>query len=276
MNELNLILTVPQGVLTATDLGVEGFARHVSPGSGRFFYGRTVLVDLAIDGMGPAFTFLDEGGWRDARADTLMALRAIAEGRRTKTALSNNAFSCTPLEAYRTVSLGKTGGQVMGLVGPEKLATYSEVACHEGMTPEDVAAAVGAEPPAARTPRVYMILAPVEFVVLSNLTPREYAWYATHRPGKIFRQVLFTELEADQTQLAAESRFADARRELLDNPRKKTKTVVAENCVNRVPFSAWTGYRSEVAGGLYATNGQALVRWGFPDEIPFAWEKAAD
>jgi len=44
--------------------------------------------------------------------DTLNALSAMVPGKRTKTALSNNAFSCTPIDAYRHVYLGKTGGQV--------------------------------------------------------------------------------------------------------------------------------------------------------------------
>src|SRR5512145_797594 len=98
---LNLILSLPHGIITATSLGVAGFAWHRSPGSGSHFRGRVVLVDLAVEGCEPAFEFFDEGGWRDARGDTVAALAAASEGKRTKTALSNSAFSVTPIAAYR-------------------------------------------------------------------------------------------------------------------------------------------------------------------------------
>ena len=34
-SKLNLLLTVPQGSVTATSLGIDGYAWHRSPGSGR-------------------------------------------------------------------------------------------------------------------------------------------------------------------------------------------------------------------------------------------------
>jgi hypothetical protein len=48
MKQLNLVLTVPHGSVVATSLGVDGFAWHRSPGSGKHFRGRSVLVDLAL------------------------------------------------------------------------------------------------------------------------------------------------------------------------------------------------------------------------------------
>jgi hypothetical protein len=119
-----------------------------------------------------------------------------------------------------------------------------------------------------------MVFCPVEFIVLSSLTPPEYAWYSTHRPGKIFRQVLFTELRADQTSLAAENLFEQARQEFQASPGKKTKTIVSADCINRVPFQAWVGYRREAEGGIYAGDATRVSLWRFPKEIPHAWERA--
>ncbi len=270
---VNLVLSIPQGFVVATSLGIEGLARHLSPGSGKYFRGRSVFFDLALEGTVPAFDFLDEGGWRDARRDTIAALEAAQAGARTKTALSNNGFSCTPISAHQRCFLVKTGGQVLELQSGGQRAAFSTHDCHERMTPEEVAQAVGAPSPKTRTPRLYMVLSPIEFMVLSNLTPVEYAWYATHRPGKIFRQVAFTELASDQTHLAAESRFDDARDFLLSEPRKKTKTIVTENCFNNVPFQAWAGYGCG-CGGLYVGDREGLHAWTFPLQIPEAWEKA--
>jgi hypothetical protein len=76
-------------------------------------------------------------------------------------------------------------------------------ACHEEMTTEQVARTIGRTAPADRAPRLLMVLQPVQFLIMTNLTPEEYAWYATHRPGKIFRQVMFAELGAAQEEIAA-------------------------------------------------------------------------
>jgi len=274
MEQLNLVLTLPQGALTATNLGIEGFGWHRRPGSGKYFQGRTIFVDTALSNGRPDFAVQDEGGWRDAMKDTLNALSAMVPGKRTKTALSNNAFSCTPIDAYRHVYLGKTGGQVMEMVRAGELARFAAGDCHEAMTPDEVAAAIGQPKHADRQPRVYMVFCPVEFIVLSSLTPTEYAWYSTHRPGKIFRQVLFTELQADQTGLAAENLFQQAREEFEKSPGKKTKTIVSADCFNRVPFAAWVGYRHEADGGIYAGDRTRLSLWRFPAEIPYSWERA--
>ncbi len=274
MEQLNLILSLPQGAITATNLGVEGFAWHRRPGSGKFFQGRTIFFDLALSNRRPDFTYLDEGGWRDAMGDTLNALNAMVPGKRTKTALSNNAFSCTPIDAYRRCFLGKTGGEVMEMERAGEVTRFAAADCHEAMTPDEVAAAIDQPGPATRQPRLYMVFCPVEFIVLSSLTPAEYAWYSTHRPGKIFRQVLFTELRADQTNLAAENLFVQARTEFQANTGKKTKTIVSADCINRVPFPAWVGFRREAEGGIYAGDKTRVSLWRFPAEIPHAWERA--
>lgn len=270
---VNLILSIPQGFIVATSLGIEGFARHISPGSGKYFVGRSIFFDLALEGLSPAFSFLEEGGWRDCLRDTQAALKAAASGSRTKTALSNNAFSCTPVSAHKRCFVVKTGGQVLELALAGTVARYPSHECHERMTPDEVADAVGGPRPCPRTPRLYMVIAPLEFIVLSSLTPPEYAWYATHRPGKVFRQIAFTEIVSDQTHLAAQSRFADARALMEAQPEKKTKTVVTENCLNSVPFTAWKGYGTCEAS-LFVGDRNALVRWAFPDPVPEAWDKA--
>jgi hypothetical protein len=276
MANLNLILTIPQGTMTATSLGIEGLARHRSPGSGKHFRGRKIYVDLALTPEGrPDFKFLDEGGWRETTGDTVTALEGIAGGKRTKTALSNNAFSCTPLGAHRACYLIKTGGDVLPLDPRVDLQTFAEHDCGEEMSPSEIARAVGRPEPAVRKPRLYMVLSPVELLLLSNLTPEEYAWYATHRPGKIFRQVAFTELRADQTQLAALSRYVDARQELERQPTKKTKTVVSEDTLNEVPFENWLGYTHEERHALYVADRERIGVWRFPSEIPRSWERAA-
>ncbi|MBI5547733.1 MAG: hypothetical protein HY901_27950 [Deltaproteobacteria bacterium] len=276
MAKLNLVLTVPQGTITATSLGIDGFTWHRSPGAGRFFQGRYVLIDLAIEGLKPAFRFLEEGGWRDAQADAAVALEAAAGGKRTKTGLSNNAFSCTPIDAYRRVFLVKTGGETLEMEAAGEIARFRDSNCHEGMSPEQIAACVGLPPQMARPPRLYMVLAPVEFIVLSSLTPTEYVWYATHRPGKVFRQVLFSELRADQVQLAAEIVYQTAREELGEKPHKKTKTVVTGGSINRVPYSAWVGYHRETPGGLYSGDQSKVQLWRFPETISRSWERAHD
>jgi len=115
MNKPTLILTLPTGNVTATSLGIEGLAHHHSPGSGKHFHGRSILVDLANDGEKPGFKFLDEGGWRDPYSDSVAALAGVRAGSRTKTALSNTAFSCIPVTAYKSCHLVKTGGETTHL-----------------------------------------------------------------------------------------------------------------------------------------------------------------
>lgn len=275
MAETQLILTVPQGHITATSLGVEGLARHRSPGSGKHFQGRKVFAELAMAGDRIDFQFLDEGGWRDVQGDTEAAIAAIADGKRTKTALSNNAFSCTPLEAYQRVYLVKTGGEVLELEEGVELHRFATHESHEEMSPAEIAKAAGLGTPGQRRPRLYLVICPVELLIFSNLTPEEYAWYATHRPGKIFRQVMFTELKTEQPQLAARSRFVDAREELEANPAKKTKTVVSEDCINEIPFQSWLGYEQTDQSGLYTADRDRIGVWRLPREIPRSWERAA-
>lgn len=273
--KLNLLLNVPQGSITATSLDIDGFAWHRSPGSGKYFQGRYVLVDLALEGAKPAFKFLDEGGWRDATKDAQAAIEATATGgKRTKTALSNNAFSCTPIDAYRRMFLVKTAGETLELEAAGEVAAFKDSICHEGMTPEQIAASVGLPPQTTRAPRLYMVLAPVEFILLSNLTPAEYVWYSTHRPGKMFRQVMFTELRADQAHLAAETVYEQARTALGQNATKKTKTVVTGESLNRVPFGAWVGYHREAPGGVYVGDAKKVGLWRFPQTISRSWDRA--
>jgi hypothetical protein len=274
MERLNLVLTIPHGSVIATSLGVDGLAHHLSPGSGRHFHGRAIFVDLALAEGAAAFSYLEEGGWRDAAGDTARALQEVVSGKRTKTALSSNAFTTTPLDAYRKVLLVKTGGQALDMGAPSEVARFEAAPCKESMAPGEVAKAIGAAEPARREPRLYSIFSPLELLVLSNLTPIEYAWYATHRPGKVFRQVCFAELRTDQPQLAASSRYENARKEIRENPRKKTKTVAVQDLLNAVDFEEWVGYGDPTAGGLYFGDRTRLMRTPFPVEIAHAWEKA--
>jgi hypothetical protein len=272
--ELHLLLVVPHGIVTATSLGIEGYARHRSPGSGKHFSGRTVFVDLAITADDrPDFRFLDEGNWRDAYGDSIAALHAVRIGKRTKTAVSNNGFSCTPVGAYRGCYLVKTGGRILQMESPQTLISFSSHHCDEGLSPDQIAKAIDRPSPGHRTPRLYMVLCPIQLMMLSNLTPEEYAWYATHRPGKIFRQVMFTELRSEQPRVAAQSRFENARRELLEKPAKKTKTIAFEDCINQAPFGEWMGYKHETPGGIYAADRNGVSLWPFPAIIPGSWER---
>lgn len=273
MNEPQLILTLPNGNITATSLGVDGLAQRRSPGSGKHFRGRSILVNLATDGEKPLFAYLDEGGWRDPFADSVQALAGVKAGSRTKTAISNGAFGCVPLSAYQSCHLVKTGGEVLDLGVARKLANYVDHACHERMTSDEIAQIIHQPSPVTRTPRLYMVISPIQFVMFSNLTPAEYAWYATHRPGKMFRQVMFAEISHEQPQMAALSRFNDARQELRDKVTKKTKTIVFEDCLNQIPFHEWIGYRQEAEGGLYVGDRDQLMIYPFPATIPHAWEK---
>jgi hypothetical protein len=275
MPQVNLLLSLPQSFVTATSLGIDGFAWHRSPGSASHYRRRSILADLALDADGqPAFQFLDEGSWRDVTADTRAALEAVRRGKRTKTAISNNAFNCTPISAYRRVYLVKTGGETLELRRDEARTAFRESACHEGMAPEEIAAAIGQPAQRARPPRAYMVLSPIEFIVLSSLTPEEYVWYATHRPGKIFRQVVFTEVTDDEALLAAESVYEEAARELSTQAHKKTKTIAVGGCFNRVPFQSWRPQEPDGPSALYVGDATGMSAWRFPAELPRTWERA--
>ncbi|MGB4599155.1 MAG: hypothetical protein WBI04_04175 [Trichlorobacter sp.] len=273
MNDAQLILTIPHGNVTATSLGIDGLAKRRSPGSGKHFRGRSILIDLACDGVKPGFSYLDEGGWRDAQGDSVAALAGVKAGSRTKTALSSVAFSAVPISAFQNCSLVKTGGEVVTLAAPRQLISYTNHGCNERMTSEQVADTIGQPSPAKRTPRLYMVIAPIQFLMLSNLTPEEYAWYATHRPGKMFRQVMFTELGHEEQHIAAESRYNDAKRELIEKVTKKTKSIAFEDCINQIPFQHWVGYHKKSEGGLYVGDRNGLSLYQFPDAIPHAWDR---
>jgi len=268
-----LIMTLPHGNVTATSLGIDGLAHRRSPGSGKHFRGRSIMVELACDGEKPSFAYLEEGGWRSPGADSVQALGGVKAGSRTKTALSNDAFNCVPLSAYQACYLVKTGGESLALGAATQLANYTSHDCHERMSGDEIAGIIGQASPGQRTPRLLMVIAPVQFVMLTNLTPAEYAWYATHRPGKIFRQVMFTELGHEELHMAAESRYLDAKRELLEKSTKKTKSIVFEDCMNQIPYEHWVGYHQKAAGGLYVADRHRLLLYPFPAEIPHAWEK---
>jgi len=275
MDQVQLLLSLPQGSITATSLGVDGYAWHRSPGSGKHYHGRSILVELGTTPGGePDFAFHDEGGWRDARADAIEAIAASRSGKRTKTALSNNAFSATPISAFRRMFLVKTGGQTLELERAQVLATFKASTCNEGMAPDQIADAIGLQRPPERRPRAYMVFCPTEFIVLSNLTPEEYVWYATHRPGKIFRQVIFTELPVEEAHGAAESVYAEAVKELSGDQHKKTKTIVTGDCINRVPLQSWVGQRGVRRGGVYVGDRQGVQLWRFPAVIPHKWDHA--
>lgn len=271
--EINLVLNIPHGSVTATSLGVQGYALHRSPGSGKHFRGKTIMIDLALNGLRPVFHFDDEGGWRDAEGDTISALAAVSSGKRTKTALSNSGFNVVPLSAYQTMHLVKTGGAILAMAEPMRLRDYINHACHEELTTEQVARSIGCPPPSVRTTRYFVILAPVQFLLMTNLTPEEYGWYSTHRPGKIFRRVMFSELRDIPYDFAAVSRFDEAREELQTHPEKKTKSVVFGECLNDLPFHQWIGYQDGARGGLYVGDRNGISLWPFPQSIARAWDK---
>jgi len=276
MGTVNLLMSLPVGSITATSLSAEEFARHRSPGSGKYYQGRSILISLVLKDGRPDFEYLEEGGWRDVRKDTEDAIRGALGGKRTKTALSNRSFGCTPIAAYQDVYLTKTGGQILKMERGSGIP-FRESTCQEEMTPEEIAAAIGQPQQQTRKPRLYMIIAPTDFLVLSSLTPVEYAWYATHRPGKIFRHILFTELDESKVGhafLVAEEIYRSAYTELTENRKKKTKTIVMGDCLNRIPFTTWVGYDREEPGGLYVGNKLSVALWGFPEKIPRSWERA--
>ena len=276
MPQAKLILSLPHGYITATSLTAADFAKHRSPGSGKYFEGRSILVDLALRDDKPAFQFLDEGGWRDANGDTARALHsAISQGKRTKTALSNSAFSCTPIAAWERVYLAKSGGELLEMAGGAEIATFQVGECTEEMTPDQIAKTIGQPIPAKRVPRLYMTFSPIEMLVLTNLTPAEYVWYATHRPGKVFRAVAFSEVREDPgLHLVAITIFEAAKRDLVEHSGKKTKTVIFGDTFNKVPFTGWIGYDREASGGIYVGDRNSARLWTFPERIPRPWERA--
>ncbi|MGC4113839.1 MAG: hypothetical protein QM765_04120 [Myxococcales bacterium] len=85
---------------------------------------------------------------------------------------------------------------------------------------------------------------------------------------------MFTELRADQAHLAAEAVFDSAREELSQKGNKKTKTIVTGESLNRVPFSAWTGYLKGAQGGLYVGDSKKVQLWKLPETLNRAWDKA--
>jgi len=276
MSDVNLILTVPYGIIVATSLGLEGYAKHRSPGSGKYFHGKTIMVDLAVENDRPAFAYHDEGGWRDAAGDTVAAIAAVRAGKRTKTALSNYGFSVTPLSAFRRLYLAKTAGELLQMGAPVPLIQFVNHACHEELTTDQVARSIGRPSPETRSTRLFMVVEPVPFLVMTNLTVEEYAWYATHRPGKIFRQVLFTELGEEHPEIVAASRYEDASDELRTKPSKKTKVIAVGEFLTEIPYRDWVGYRGGARGGLYAGNRDGLSLWPFPPSIPRSWDIHVD
>ncbi|MBF0546546.1 MAG: hypothetical protein HQM08_19020 [Candidatus Riflebacteria bacterium] len=274
MSNVNLVLSLPNGVITATSLGIPGLAWHRSPGTSGKFHGHSIQIDLALKDGYPDFKYLDEGGWRDTAADTHMALDAIRTGKRTKTALSNSAFNCTPLSAYEHVYLAKSSGVLLEMQKGERLIQFKAHASAENLSPNQVAEIAGLPQMDVRRPRFYLVIGPIEMLVLSNLTPSEYVWYATHRSGKVFRKVLFAELSHHTADLAAREIFEDAIKVLSETPMKKTKTIKTGECFARMPYSGWKGYREDAEGGLYAGDREAVYLWRFPKEIPHAWDRA--
>ncbi len=274
MDKSNLVLTIPQGSVIATSLGIEGLAKHLSPGSGKHFQGRAIYLDLAIKDGKAGFQYMEQGSWRDAQGDTDKALAGVAGGKRTKTALSNSGFGATPLDAYKAAYVIKTGGQVLPMESFVDLIKFGPGECPDGLTPQAIAKAIGTPEPMNRNPRMYLVFAPIELLVISNLTPIEYAWYATRRPGKVFRQVCFAELKTVQTQLAAHARYAECFKEIAEKPTKKTKTVALTNLLNNVPFQAWVGFDRKAEGGLYFGDRNHVRVARFPESLPYDWEKA--
>lgn len=273
MNNVRLVLNMPHGTLTATTLDLAAFARHLSPGSGQFFQGRAIYADLPVENGKPGFEYHDEGGWRNAKADTEMAIAACAT-KRTKTALSNNAFSAVPIDAYRGIAVAKTGGHVLPFEPAGELFRFRSHEWHPVMTPDDVAAAAGLPKQTSRRPHAYLVFGPAEFVMLSSLTPKEYVWYATHRPGKLFRNVMFTEVDFDPRLLVAEKTYEAAHEELAKNPAKKTKIIYHGSVFDRVPFKAWIGADGQQQGGLYIGDRNSVLLWKWPEKIPTAWSRA--
>ncbi len=272
--QISLVATLPQGALLATSLGIEGLGWHRSPGSAKYFQGRSVFLDLPHADGKASFNFQPEGEWRDAAADTAKALKSAEGGKKTKTALSNNVLHCVPIDAPKRCYLVKTSGRALELKGPSEIMKFTNHGCDESLSPDEIAKRIGEPPVKERVARYYMTLAPLEMLVLSNLTPAEYAWYATHRPGKIFRTVCFTEVVGiEQRQLVAESVLTDSVKELHAKT-KKTKTLASGNLLNRVPFQDWEGYADPNEGGLFFADREHIVAWRFPSPIPSQWVRS--
>jgi len=83
------------------------------------------------------------------------------------------------------------------------------------------------------------------------------------------------ELNTEPSYLAAESISAGSREVLVTNPKKKTKTIVIRNCIDRIPFSSWHGYSATGRGGLYLGDRDHLAVYRIPADKPAAWERAA-
>ncbi|MGC4120697.1 MAG: hypothetical protein QM765_40195 [Myxococcales bacterium] len=272
---ISLIATLPLGTLMATSLSIEELGWHRSPGSAKHFHGRSIFLEVPHENGKPAVKFLDEGGWRDPMADITQALKASAGGKKTKTALSNNALHCIPIDAIKRAWLVKTSGRALELAQPKEIIRFENHQCDEAMLPDEVAARIGRPALGAeRKQHYYMVLAPLEMLVLSNLTPCEYAWYATHRPGKIFRHLAFAEITGlAKRHLVAES-VLDAAVKELKQKGKKTKTLSSGDLLNQIPFQDWLGYTSATEGGLYLGDREHLVVWRMPQPVPSQWARA--
>ena len=96
-------------------------------------------MDLSVRGGKPGFEYREEGGWRDTKEDTVAALAAAAAGRRTKTALSNQAFSTTPLTAWEQLYLAKSCGELLAMQDGGSVGLFSRHECSEGMTADEIA-----------------------------------------------------------------------------------------------------------------------------------------
>lgn len=270
MSSVNLILSLPQGMITATSLGIPGYVWHRSPGTSPKFLGRSIFVDLDLE-----VRYENEGGWRDAEGDTRRALEAVRGGKRTKTALSNDAFNCTPFDAWRHVHLARSTGELLELEPRATLASFASHGSAENLDPNQVARAAGLPEQVSREPRLYLVISPVELLVLTNLTPEEYVWYSTHRSGKVFRRVLFAELAEHPEDLAAFEVYDSAFKELSKAPTKKTKTIRQGESFSRVPYEAWLGWPDdEMPGGLYGGDKNGAFVSRFPKQIPRAWGRA--
>jgi len=271
---ISLIATLPLGTLMATSLSIEELGWHRSPGSAKHFHGRSIFLEMPHEDGKPAIKFLDEGGWRDPMHDIVEALKAAAGGKKTKTALSNNALHCIPVASIRRAWRVKTSGRALELAPPKELIRFENHQCDEAMGPDEVAARIGRPALPDRKQRFYMVLAPLEMLVLSNLTPCEYAWYATHRPGKIFRHLAFAEITGlAKRHLIAESVLEAAVKE-LHGKGKKTKTLSSGDLLNQIPFDNWVGYNSDAEGGLYLGDREHLVVWRIPQPVPSQWARA--
>ena len=163
----------------------------------------------------------------------------------------------------------------MEMLPGEQIARFLGHGSAENLSSDQVAQIAQLPAIEKRPIHCYLVISPVEMLLLSNLTPAEYVWYATHRAGKLFRQVLFTELREHVHDLAARDVFESAMHELTEKPMKKTKTIMLGECFNRISYSGWKGYREDAVGGLYGGDREGAYLWRFPKEIPHAFERAS-